>query len=187
MTRFLAHRRTSDRADSSLVTFVVVMPLFFMFVVTMIDTSVYFSNRSTIQHVARDGARQVALLAGDGTATTRTRLEESHGREGTCALVKDAATRTANQTEVECQVLERYADGSGLTSVTINRVDCGPSFVDTVGQETYCAVTWAHGGVPGSAMGFIRGEDGAPPFASNLTRVNAEAEASTYGISPVPR
>lgn len=186
MAKLLARRRHSDRGDSSLVTFVLVMPLFFMFLMTLIDTSVYFVNRATVQHVARDGARQVALLAGDGTATTRTRLEESHGRQGSCALVPDAAHRTANQTEVECQVLERYADERLLT-VTIDRVDCGPSFVVALGQETYCSVTWSNAGVPGSALNFIRTKDGASPYANNVTLVTTKAEASTEGISPVPR
>ena len=182
----LQSRRSSDRGDSQLVTFVLVMPLLFMFVVTMIDTSIYFANRGEVQQIVRDGARQVAVLAGDGTATTRTRLEESHGMEGTCDLLADSAARTANRTEVECQVLKRWETAS-LTNVVVERVDCGPSFVAQVGDETYCDVRWIYGGVPGAITNFIRGEEDEPALRVNHTRITRKAETSTSGISPVPR
>ena len=183
----LMKRMRSDRADSSLVTFVIVMPLFFMFIVTMIDTSIYFANRAIIQQVARDGARQVAIFGGDGDATQRSPLEASYGVTGTCATVENASTRSANQTEVECQVLARYDQGAGLTSVLVTRVDCGPSRTDAIGQMTYCDVDWTYNGIPGSTMNFIKTSDGASPFNLNKTRVTGQSEVNMSGIALVPR
>jgi Flp pilus assembly protein TadG len=182
----LQSRRRSDRGDSQLVTFVLVMPLLFMLVVTMIDVSIYFSNRAVIQQVARDGARQVAILGGDGTATTRTQIEATNGETAACNSVTNPAARSANQTQVECKVLLRYED-SGLTNVTIDRVDCGPSFTTAVGQPTYCDVDWTYGGVPGAVTSFLRGSDGAAPLQHNRTRVTGEAEVNMTGTAPVPR
>ncbi len=62
LRRRIAIKRGSDRADSNIITFILIFPLFFSFLVTMIDTSMYFANRSTIQQVARDGTRQAAIF-----------------------------------------------------------------------------------------------------------------------------
>lgn len=183
----LLKRMRSDRADSTLVTFVLVMPLFFMFVVTMIDTSIYFANRAIIQQVARDGARQVAIFGGDGTATTRSPLEASYGDSGTCAEVSNATGRTANKTEIECKILQRYDQGSGLTNVIVDRVDCGPDTTLAIGQTTFCNVDWTYGGIPGAVTNFFKTREGESPFHTNQTRVTGQSEVNMTGIAPVTR
>lgn len=183
---FLARLR-SDRADSSIVTFVLIMPLFFSFIVTMIDTSVYFANRAIVQQVARDGARQVAIFGGSGTSTTQSPLESSYGVSGTCGEVSDPGGRTANQTEIECKILQRYDEGSGLTNVVIDLVDCGPNQTFAIGTTTYCNIGWTYGGIPGSMVGFMKTSAGESPFYKNETRVTGQSEVNMTEVNQVPR
>ena len=51
---------SKDRGDSELVSLVLLIPLIVGILFTMIDMSVYFSNRAQIQSAARDAARTVA-------------------------------------------------------------------------------------------------------------------------------
>lgn len=181
-------RRHCDKGDSTLVTFVLVVPLFLMFVMTTMDTSMYFSNRATIQQIARDGARQVAIFGGSGTATARTPLEASYGGAGACRTVQNAASRTGDQTQVECSVLANFeAGGAGLSNVTVTKVECGPGRVDTPGGMTYCDVSWTYGGMPGSTLSYIRNGEGESPLQTNRTRVTARAEVSLTGVALVGR
>lgn len=189
----IAKRRHSDRADSTVVTFVLVFPLFFAFLITMIDTSVYFANRSVVQQISRDGARTIAIFGGNGDATTQSPLERSYGQPISCSSAQ--LDKTAHRTSVECNVLRRLEEGSGLTNVTFaaGAVNCGPVRAQSVGETTYCQVTWRYGGIPGSTMNFISvgrndttGKDGSL-FTNNTTRVTSESEVGMAGINFVAR
>lgn len=185
-------RRRNDRADSTIVTFVIVFPLFFSFLITMIDTSVYFANRSIVQQTARDGARTIAIFGGSGDATTQSPLEQAYGTPIACTAAELA--KTTNRTAAECSVYRRLNQGAGLTSVVFpdGAVNCGPYRADTVGQTTYCQITWNYNGVPGAVTNFISSgdtRDGTNDalFYNNQTRVTSESEVGMSGINFVNR
>ena len=197
LTSRILRRRRSDRADSTIVTFVLVLPLFFSFIITMIDTSVYFADRSIIQQAGRDGARTIAIFGGGGDATTQSPLEKAYGQsiDPQCAAGGVYASKLTNGTAVECNVFLRLNQGSGLTSVEFpdGAINCGPYKADTVGETTYCEISWIYHGVPGSVMNFISvGKNdtagkGGSLFYNNQTRVTSESEVGMQSVSFVNR
>lgn len=193
-----AHRRWSDRADSSVVTFVLVFPLFFALIVTMIDTSIYLANRSVIQQSARDATRTVAILGGSGTDAYQTPLELAYGQPNPCLntdIPEEVRAWSKNSTPVECNLADRLSGGSGLTNVTFEpaSIDCGPTKALYVGNETYCKIDWKYGGIPGSTLNFIAvnsasaGKSNGSLLHSNVTRVTSESEVSLVDQNCVRR
>lgn len=183
--------RLEKRRDSgeSLVSFIFIMPLFFALLMTMIDTSVYFANRSMVQQVARDGARTVAILGGAGNETQATPLEEAYGTTLSEACSGDAliVVGTGTTTPVNCGVAQRLIDSKGFINVAVNYVSCGPDVAPTVGSSTYCEVGWNYGGIPGSGLSFIKKRDGdsrVSVFDANITRVSSSSEVGLDGLVP---
>jgi hypothetical protein len=193
--RIQSSRRKSDAADSSIVSALFIIPLFLTVLFTMIDVSVYFSNRSTVQQVARDGARTVAIFGGNGTigpcpntiaktagSACESPLEDAYGSSTACATLGTLSTKAVNRTNVECQVISRLDAGAGLTNVEIVSVACGPGRATAVGETTWCNVNWNYGGIPASTMGFIKSKSGNSPFDVNETRVTGQSEVNMSGI-----
>ena len=58
----------SDRGDS-LVSFIIVVPVLLMILITSVDYGIFMLNRGQIQAVARDAARTVAIYGGNGDAS----------------------------------------------------------------------------------------------------------------------
>lgn len=199
MFKVLKSRRFSDRGDS-IVSFIFIMPIFFSFLVTMIDTSVYFANRSIIHQVASDGARTVAIYGGGGNSSIQSPLEAAYGgNNGVCA-----DSRAVNGNAIECNVLDRLEKGAGLTNVPADelRVDCGPWIVTSapertawpglipvggVGSTTYCDIQWTYNGIPGSVTSFIGGVANGNPLQDNSTRGTSESEVNMEDVPFVPR
>lgn len=182
-------RRFSDRGDSSVVTFVLVFPLFFALIVTMIDTSIYLANRSVIQQTARDTARTVAIFGGTGTDAYQTPLELAYGQPNPCldpTIPEAVKDWSKNNTPTECNLAKRLSNGSGLTNVefTSDSINCGPTRTMFAGNETFCEITWKYGGIPGSTLNFIAvnpassGESNGSFLHNNITRVTSESEVS---------
>ena len=65
----------SDKGDSELVSLLILLPLLLAMLISIIDSSMYFANRSQVQAAARDGARQVAIMGGAGN----TPIEKAYG------------------------------------------------------------------------------------------------------------
>ena len=76
--------KNSDEGTANLVSMIFMVPIFIGLLFTMIDTSIFFFNRAQIQNAARDSARTVAIMGGNG----RTPIAEHHGmRHGqACSL-----------------------------------------------------------------------------------------------------
>lgn len=171
-------RRLSDRADSTIVSTVIIIPLFIGLLLTFVDMSIWFSNRSMVQDISRSGARTVAIFGGAGNATQLTPLEKAYGIGGAC---NDA--RAVNKNSIECNVLKRFDEGSGLTDVKIETVDCGPFQSDAVGRTTFCEVNWTYGGLTLSGMNFFAiGNGDKNFFYHNRTRTTSESEVNMTGI-----
>ena len=89
---------SKDRGDSELVSLVLLIPLIVGILFTMIDMSVYFSNRAQIQSAARDAARTVAIMGGNGTSLSGTPIEVKYGsrRQKACeGLATNERTKKA--------------------------------------------------------------------------------------------
>jgi hypothetical protein len=182
--QFVKRRINSESGDSQIVTLVLILPFFFSFLITIIDTSIYFSDNGTIQQVARDGARQVAIFGGAGDTTQETPIEASYSSSSdSCSdprsinsnvpggLVTSSYDYADGQPEpaavgnaLECYLLsqlvpdasyENASGGEALVNVQIQAVQCGPFEVQEIGSQTYCEIWWTYNGVPGSVLSFI--------------------------------
>lgn len=186
----------SDSGDS-LVSAVFVIPVILLMIVTGLDFSLYMANRAQIQGIARDGARTVAIMGGDGTATTGTPLEKKYGktREEACGAIKAgspaAAALNAKSTPIECNVMDALNNANGMVNVQINSVTCSPEKANAIGTRVTCEVKWKYGGIPGSGLTMIR--NGAimnsnPSLAGqSVTAGSAESEVNLSDINLEPR
>lgn len=62
----LRHWRKGEEGASELVTTLFMLPLALFLILTLIDVSMYFNARSSVQNVTREGVRQAAMWGGTG-------------------------------------------------------------------------------------------------------------------------
>lgn len=175
-------RTKSDKADS-LVSAVIILPLMFFMLITTVDFGIYMSNRATVQAIARDGARTVAIMGGDGTVDRGTPLEASYGqsRASSCTKAQEGIASSAyidaKSTAIECNVMSALNNSTGLVNVEVSNISCGPDSSTFIGQRAFCEITWSYGGIPGSAMSFTRASNGEQILGGkNTTAGSAETE-----------
>lgn len=167
-------RLKSNRADS-IVSAVFFFPLFIIILISGIDYSVYMSDRGQIQGVARDAARTVAIMGGNGTDTMQTPLEAKYGTSKSTAC-KDVITPKQAKTPIECNVVNSLQNNQGLVSTEITNVTCTPSNTTAIGQRVSCEIQWNYGGIPGSALTIFRSASTAK--GANQWDQNAYAQTS---------
>ena len=148
-----------------MVSFVLIIPLFFSIIMTIVDSSVFFSNTAIMSNLTRDAARQAAIVGGPGTANYYSKLEATYGFDD-CMVIPGAGVIAVGNA-VECELLNRIRGGAGLVNVTPLYVQCNVQMVDALsnnynltskmGQSVWCTTGWTYNGIPGSAMGFFTG------------------------------
>lgn len=166
-------RAQSDSGDSTLVSTVIVLPLLMMIIFTIIDFSIWASNKSLIQDAARDSARSVAIMGG-----TDSPLSDRYGVNESAADGLENKLRALNSSGALSNVT--FVEGS---------IECGPGVAAGVGDETYCTTRWEYGGFGFSAFNIVASMDGknnAPveedvAFYRNTTRGTAESEVGFNG------
>lgn len=161
MLKKLMKRFASD-SGNSLVTLVIVLPLVVTFLITPIDFAIYSNNRSQLQSVARDAARTVAIMGGNGTQYTQTPLERQYADTTTpgarCGWEDFPADSRAFEaygkglTTIECRTALLLNGHSGLVNTKITDVNCNPVFTSFIGQDVTCEIEWEYGGIPGSVF-----------------------------------
>ena len=171
MFRKFFKRFSSDSGDS-LVSAVIVFPVVIMFIVTSIDYSIYMSNRGQVQGIARDAARTVAIMGGNGNAAKATPIEKAYGqsRANACSgftVGKAAPGYRTTSTAIECNVVRALLNQQGLVNAEITNVVCTPAAATFIGADVKCTISWKYNGIPASALGFI-----------NSNNVNATAGTS---------
>lgn len=184
MRKFFIKRRHKDSGDSELVSLLILLPLVLMLLFTMVDTTIYFANRSQIQSAVRDGARSVAIMGGNGTSSMGTAIEAAYGvpRASACSEIVRTSNVTkkaykSTSTAIECSVLQKYATNVGLINVTVKNLKCDPIITsEAIGQTTTCKVDWEYGGIPGSSLGFIKTADGKFPMRESTSIGQSESE-----------
>lgn len=187
MLKRILNKLRGDRADSSPISAVFIIPLLALTCITLIDSMIFFSNRSIVQGMAHDGARTVAIMGGDGTSAQSTALERAYGLKmaDTCGAIPAdsiaAAAKKSSSTAIECNVMLGIAYTNSLINVKLKDVVCTPSQANSVGQRVSCKVTWEYGGVPGSALSFMK-------FSGEQTVMgSSESEVNLTGVPMVPR
>lgn len=169
MKKFMKRLR-SDRGDSELISLMLVIPIVFGILFTMIDASLYFQNRSAMQGMARDAARSAAIMGGDGNGTKSTPIEKQYGQNMTDACtastfegrkhVKNIGRVSSGYSStytsaIECSFLAAVAENRGLFNVDIDYIVCSPDITTSVGQKVTCESWWIYTPLPGSGLKFI--------------------------------
>jgi len=170
----LFSKRKRDKGDSTLVSTVIVLPIIVAILITIMDTSIYFSNRAVIVNSTRDAARTIAIFGGDGNATKETPLEKAYGSGvDPCAgnlrsnpMIATAYDPATSSSDVECQLMKNIGTSAGLVNVVVKDVQCGPEVSTFIGQQAYCEVAWSYAGVPASGLTLLRA-GGNSVFADN--------------------
>lgn len=196
MLKRILKRMKSDRGASSLISFMLVVPLLLGAVFMVIDFTFYNTNRDQVNAIARDAARTVAIYGGNGNATKATSIEKSYGmsRTNACSAGRSDITTSpqkyifinadrSQMTGVECNILAAMANNTGLTSISSKvpvKVKCGPDSAPNIGSRTYCTVEYTYDSMPGNALSFIkiRNDDGTVgnPFSVNKITKSSESE-----------
>lgn len=195
-----------DKGDSTLVSTIIVIPLIVAILITIIDVSIFFSNRSYIVNATRDAARTVAIFGGDGNANAATPLEYAYGHGGldpcagginNYAMVDTSYDPFTSSSNIECQLMMNLVGSAGLVNIKIKDVQCGPNRSTFIGQQAFCEIAWSYDGVPGSGLTLLRSA-GNSGFASSpdnalgtdqgldgvqRTRVTATSEVNMSGIN----
>lgn len=169
----LSKRKHSDRADSHIISFVLIFPLFFSMLMTIIDTSVYFSNANIITNLTKDAARHAAIIGGPGNTVYRSRLEQDYGFTNcTPAASNKIFTGNSSGSATECVLMNNISQNSRLINVLVWHAICNVPTVaegnamgnynltSAPGQEISCSVGWQYRGMPGSVLSYIGGDGG---------------------------
>lgn len=160
-------RQRKEKGDSSVVSFLILIPIVLVLLMNSLDATIFFLNKTSINSVARDGARTVAIFGGAGDEHTQTQLEKAYGGS------ESVATVTKNSLQ----------NNGSLLSVTINDVSCGPAYTAHVGDETFCAVQWQYSPLPGNMLDLFMGIFSKP----QTTIGTSQSEVKTDPIDIVPR
>lgn len=191
MLKKFKKRFRNERGDA-LVSTIIIFPLMIIMLVTAIDFSIYMANRGQVQGVARDGARTVAIMGGNGNATKGTPIEAKYGssKEESCKDVNSDALKPST-TAIECNIIKGLETHKGLVNVEITGVKCSPNKANFIGQRVQCEVSWKYGGIPGSGLTLMRNgasfnEDPALK-GINTTAGSSESEVNLNGIGLVNR
>lgn len=130
---------TNERASSEVVALLMSIILLISICIISLDIGMFYNNRSTIQSVARDGARTVAILGGAGDEHTMTKLEKAYGTEA----------------QISASVKKSLENHPALMNVIVKNVECGPYRTAHVGDETYCKVTYEYYPLPGDPLNLV--------------------------------
>lgn len=160
MLKRLLLRLRSDHGDS-MVSAIIVLPLLVAMLLTIIDSSIYLANRGQVQAIARDGARTVAIMGGNGNASMGTALEAKYGqsRAAACSGLTGGRASAAlrdTSTPIECNIIRALNSATGLVNTNIDAVTCTPQVTTFIGQRVACEVKWTYNGIPGSAISFLQ-------------------------------
>lgn len=122
--------RKEDRGASDIITILFLLPILLLLIFSMIDLSLYVMARSTVQGVARDGARQVAMWGGNESS-----------------LRGKASAPTANM-----KTALVHGNGNCKPSACTKApvIQCTPKQTSAAGDNVSCSVTYSYRSVTGN-------------------------------------
>lgn len=162
-------RKESNSGESNTIAFLFTVVFLIALSITLIDTGIYFMNRTLITNSATNGARLVSLYGGTGMDANGTPIAKAYGSKVTSDCINKADP-------VVCSVEKELKSSPVSGATTVESITCGPNKTDKLGQRTFCEIKWSYQGVPGSALTFIKRQD-----AMSTTRISAESEVIYNG------
>lgn len=159
----------SERAENT-ITMIIMFPLLWAIIMTIIDFGCYFNNRSLLIQDLRDGARTVAILGGTDNKLTKAYGVYSapdHVTMENCdnyLYGTDGATKSSGEDiimagykndQVTRAVANKICANHGYVQYGVYNLACGPKTTGGVGQEVWCQASYVYNGMPGSAMSLL--------------------------------
>jgi Flp pilus assembly protein TadG len=138
INKLLNKRNARERGSSEIVTTLFVVPIFIGLIFATVNSSIYFQVRSSIQNVARDGARQVALYGGNNASVPRN-------------------DTGFNVSQIVFNKLYKNGDCTYSSCSQPPLVSCGPGQATGAGQDVFCEVTYYYSPVAEDYFGFSAG------------------------------
>lgn len=160
-------KKNDESGSAELIALLFSLILLISLCVVALDLSMFYQNRSTIQSVARDGARTVAILGGAGDKYHMSKLEKAYG--------------TSEQ--LSTTIKKSLEENPALSNVIIKNVSCGPYRTDHVGDETYCSVTFQYYPLPGDPLSLL----GDALAGEKTITGTAQSEVRTDPNDMIPR
>lgn len=164
----LSRRNCSDSGDGNLVSALFVIPMFFFLLISVIDVSMYFLSSSNISNAARDGAQNVSAVAGTGTVSRVTALENGFSQSKSRSDLRsgipglNTGSMRLNNTQ-EYLLAESLSENTSLYRVVLEDVNCGVDngnggvtrYVSHEDHRPFCNVSWSYDGLPLSMFAFV--------------------------------
>lgn len=169
----LANRHSSDGADGNIISALLIFPMIFFIGLAAVDAGMFFTNNTAINNAVRDGANNVAIVAGAGNPTrisvleeglfdTKSRAELEAGPAGWSDRGWRNITPRSSQ---DYLLMDTLANFSNVYRVDISRVACNVEnrdsggvfghWVHSMNDRPYCRVDWRYDGMPFSIFGLF--------------------------------
>lgn len=147
----------SEKAENT-ITMIIMFPLLWAIIMTIIDFGCYFNNRSLLIQDLRDGARTVAILGG-----TNNELSQAYGVQSTTDSVASACSASDTDLimhgyesdQVTKAVKNKICSNKGYVNYSVYDIQCGPKTTKSVGQAVWCQADYVYNGMPGSVMSLL--------------------------------
>lgn len=142
----------SERGDSNVIVMIIIFPLLWAIIMTILDMGVFMTDRTIITNTLREGARSVSIVGG-----TTSDLAGAYGiSKDVSACRNDHPSLDSTATDsISCVTAQSIDWNAGLVRVAVKNVKCGPDRAERVGDAVYCQAAYTYVGFPGSAMGFF--------------------------------
>lgn len=181
MDKFVKKLR-GDGAGSELVSMLFIIAFFLPVMISIMEFSLWGVNRSQVSSIARDGARAVAIVGGNGTESQSTQLEGAYGLPP--SVCNNVPSKTAS-TPIECNLYNALNNTKGLIAVKIDKVHCTPIQTGSIGSRTTCTVEYTYYGIPGSPLSiFKNSETGKRALEHNVMTGTSSAEVRDVPLIP---
>lgn len=172
-TRFKTGVR-SEKAENT-ITMIIMFPLLWAIIMTVIDFGVYFNNRSALMQDLRDGARTVSILGGTQNDLSAAYGVNSTGSAPACkatgGTVNDIIAAAYKTDQVTREVARKVCDNTTYTQMGIYGLKCGPKATGKVGEATWCEANYVYSGMPGSAFSWFGGGNDAPITSTDTDEI----------------
>lgn len=167
MKKLWARFRSGVRSEKgeNTITMIIMFPLLWAIIMTVIDFGVFFNNRSALMQDLRDGARTVSILGGTSNDLSTAYGVSATGSGATCkatgGTVTDIIDSAYTTDQVTRAVAKKICDNTTYTQMSIYGLKCGPTATSKVGEATWCQANYIYAGMPGSAFTWFGGGNDA--------------------------
>lgn len=130
MFKFIRKARNNESGSGEVVAVLFMLPLVLWLILSLIDVSIYFQARTSVQNVARDSARQVAIWGGN----------KSPLNPSSTAIATNAKNTLWNGKKCSPSACSKAP-----------AVTCTPNKTSRAGQQVSCSITYYYKSVaPGN-------------------------------------